>query len=226
MLFIFFMLNVQKFTFNPLGENTYVVWSKNKECAIIDPGCSNSYENKILSDFIEQIQLRPIILLNTHCHVDHVPGNHYVVEKYNIPLYISREELPLLQSAPEVAKFFGLKCPPSPAPSGFLSEGDIWQLGEEKIKVISTPGHSPGGLSFWAEDSEWIIVGDVLFNGSVGRFDLPGSDGPTLFRSIQEKLMTLPDHVVVYSGHGPDTTIGTERKYNPFLQNGLQGFLS
>lgn len=211
------MITVKKFTFNPLGENTYVVFNEEKQCAIIDPGCCTEQERNVLANYIEQETLTPILLLNTHCHVDHIPGNAFVVEKYNVPLMIHELELPLMHEAPNFGKFFGVPCPPSPEPASFLNEGDTINIGNEKLKVLFTPGHSPGSISFYHEQAGFVIAGDVLFLDSVGRYDLPGANGETLFHSIETCLLTLPDATKVYCGHGPDTSIGHERKTNPFL---------
>lgn len=212
------MLTVKKFTFNPLAENTYVVFDKTKQCAIVDPGCVNEQERNVLINYIEQEKLKPTLLLNTHCHVDHVPGNTFIQTKYAAPFMAHELDLPLLREAPNIAKMFGMICPPSPEPTSFLSDGDFVSIGNEQVQVFFTPGHSPGSVSFYNEKDAWVIVGDVLFLGSVGRYDFPNSDGKTLFRSIENKLLTLPDNTKVYSGHGPDTTIGNERKNNPFLR--------
>lgn len=208
---------VKKFTFNPLGENTYVVFNETKQCAIIDPGCCTEQERNVLANYIEQEMLTPILLLNTHCHVDHIPGNAFVAAKYDVPLLIHELELPLMHEAPNFGKFFGVPCPPSPEPSAFLKEGDVINIGNEKLKVLFTPGHSPGSISFYHEQAGFVISGDVLFLGSIGRYDLPGANGETLFHSIETRLLTLPDTTKVYCGHGPDTSIGHERKTNPFL---------
>jgi glyoxylase-like metal-dependent hydrolase (beta-lactamase superfamily II) len=216
------MLSVKKFTFNPLGENTYVVYDQRRQCAIIDPGCCSPQEQNILANYIEQEALTPVLLLNTHCHVDHVPGNAFVASTYQIPLMIHERELPLLRDAPQFGRFFGLHCPPSPEPTAFLQEGDEVNIGSGKLQVLFTPGHSPGSISFYCKEASWIIVGDVLFLGSVGRFDLPGADGETLFQSIEHRLLCLPDHTKVYCGHGPDTTIGHERTTNPFLNKNFR----
>ena len=211
------MAAVQKFTFNALGENTYVVYDNTKQCVIIDPGCSNDKERNILQSFIEQESLIPVMLLNTHCHVDHIPGNKFVAETWNIPLYIHENELPLLKDAPLFGGMFGVPCPPSPEPSGFLKPGDELQFGNTEFDLLFTPGHSPGSISFYNPKDGFVIAGDVIFLGSVGRYDLPGASQEDLFHSIATQLMTLPDYTTIYCGHGPNTSIGHERKTNPFL---------
>ena len=211
------MIAVKKFTFNALSENTYVLFNEAKQCAIIDPGCNNELECKILASYIKQEALTPVVLLNTHCHIDHIPGNAFVVQKYQVPLMIHELELPLMHDAPNFGKFFGVNCPPSPEPSAFLKEGDVVNIGNEQLKVLFTPGHSPGSISFYSESNNFIVAGDVLFLGSIGRYDLPGAKGEDLFHSIETRLLTLPDTTKVFCGHGPDTTIGYERKTTPFL---------
>lgn len=211
------MVTVKKFTFNALSENTYVLFDETKQCVVIDPGCSSEQEENILSNYILQEALIPVLLLNTHCHVDHVPGNAFVAEKYNVPLLIHKQDLALLHEAPNFAKFFGVVCPASPEPASFLEEGDTVNFGNSSLEVLFTPGHSPGSISFYSKENEFIIVGDVLFLGSIGRYDLPGANGKTLLHSIDTRLLPLPDNTRVYCGHGPDTTIGHERRTNPFL---------
>lgn len=211
------MTKVKFFEFSPFAENTYVLYDDTRECIIIDPGCYDSSERKTLTDFIEKESLKPVRLINTHCHIDHVFGNKYIAELYNLELEIHRNELPILEWLPQSAMMFGVKADPSPAPGKFIEEGDIIRFGNTKLEVLLTPGHSPGSISFYSRESGFVISGDVLFFGSIGRTDLPGGDYDTLINSIREKLLPLADDVKVYSGHGQMTTIGFERRYNPFL---------
>ena len=213
------MLTIHKLTFNPFSENTYVVTDETKQCAIIDPGCCNDKERSELVNTIEAFGLKPVLLLNTHCHIDHIPGNKFVFEKYGLLPVIHENELEIMDRAPMFAEFFGFQCDVSPLPEKFLNEGDEVKLGNATFKVLFTPGHSPGSISFYSEKDKLVISGDVLFYRSVGRFDLPDANGKVLYNSIVTKLMTLPDDVKVYSGHGPETTIGFERKNNPFIQS-------
>lgn len=213
------MMLVAKLTFNPFQENTYVVYDDTKECIIFDPGMYTDEEKNQLSDFIEQNELKPVRLINTHCHIDHVFGNNYVHEKYKIPLEIHEGELPVLEAVPQVCMMYGVPySDPSPMPERFIKEGDIIEFGNSKLKAIFTPGHSPASLSFYSEDSKQLIAGDVLFYQSIGRTDLPGGDMATLLGSIKDNIFPLGDEVTVYPGHGPKTTVGYERKNNPFLQ--------
>lgn len=209
---------VHFFTFNPFQENTYVIYDETKECIIIDPGCINVKEQKILSEFIASKNLIPKRLINTHCHLDHVFGNAYIHRKFNLELEIHRGELPVLKAVPQICKLYGLPEPEtSPDPHRFIEDNDTISFGNTTLKALFTPGHSPASISFYEEKSGYIIAGDVLFYESIGRTDLPGGNLTTLLNSIREKLFILPDNVVVYPGHGDSTTIGHEKKYNPFL---------
>ena len=212
------MAVVAKFTFNPFQENTYLLYDDTKECIIIDPGCYTANERTELAQFIKQKELRPVRLINTHCHIDHVFGNRFIAEQYGLELEIHEGELPVLQAVPKVANLYGIPLPDeSPEPSRFIKEGDQINFGNTKLNSLYTPGHSPASLSFYCAADQFMIAGDVLFQGSIGRTDLPGGDFATLISSIQTKFFTLDDEVVVYPGHGPETTIGYEKKNNPFL---------
>lgn len=212
------MAIVVRLTFNPFQENTYLVYDETKECAIFDPGCYTEEEQAELRDRIEALGLRPVRLINTHCHIDHVFGNSYVADAYGLPLEIHHGELPVLESVPEHARFFGIALPhPSPAPGRFIAAGEIITFGQTELRALLTPGHSPASLSFYCAADRFILAGDVLFQGSIGRTDLPGGDYRTLIASIRDQLLPLGDDVTVYPGHGPETTIGYERRHNPFL---------
>lgn len=212
------MTLVAKFTFNPFQENTYVLYDDSKECIIIDPGCFQNEEKLELTDFIKKKKLKPVRLINTHCHIDHVFGNHFISEKYNLPLEIHEGEVPVLNVVPQVAMMYGVPFnDPIPKVEKFIKEGDIIEFGNSKLEALFTPGHSPASLSFYCEASKFIIAGDVLFYGSIGRTDLPGGDYNTLISSIKDKYFPLGDDVEVYPGHGQKTTIGYERETNPFL---------
>lgn len=216
------MLAVKRFTFNPLQENTYVIYNDQGWCAIVDPGCYFPHEQDELQNFLEEQQLSPKILLNTHCHLDHVFGNKFVHERYGLTLHIHPKEVPVLERAPASGLKWGIPFENYSGPLNFLEEGDSVKIGEDTLDILLTPGHSPGSICFYCAAQDFIISGDVLFRGSVGRTDLPGGDTQTLFRSIAEKLLPLKDEVKVFSGHGPVTTIGVERRTNPYLlQSGL-----
>ena len=210
-------MTIKSFTFNALSENTYILYDETKEAVIIDPGCNDAGEEKKLTDFIAANRLKVVRLLNTHCHLDHVFGNPLVVEKYGTGLEIHKNELPVLKNAVAAGVRWGFHVPEQPEPSGFIEDNDLISFGNTKLQVILAPGHSPGSICFYNEAENYLIGGDVLFLGSIGRTDLPGGNHAQLLQSIEKRLMTLPDDVKVYSGHGPATTIGRERKSNPFL---------
>lgn len=210
------MIQLHQFVFNDFSENTYVLWDETNECVIVDPGCYYANEREDLKKFIEGKKLRPV-LLNTHCHVDHVFGNKWVKENFSVPFYAHQADLFLLNAAAATGSIYGLFVEPSPQPDRFIREGEEISFGNSTLKIFEAPGHSPGSVCFYNEEEKLLISGDVLFQGSIGRFDLPGGDYETLMQSIFNKLMILPDEVKVYSGHGPVTTIGAERRTNPFV---------
>jgi len=212
------MLQVAAFIFNPFQENTYVLFNEHKECWIIDPGMYGADEERVLFSFIEQHGLQPKQILNTHAHIDHVLGIDAVKAKYNIPFGMHTLEQPVLANVRGSAIMFGFHMPTLPVADFFISEQERLRLGEDELEVRLAPGHSPGSIIFYSAESGWLIGGDVLFNGSVGRSDLPGGNHETLMKSIKEQLYTLPDNTVVYSGHGPETSIGQEKKTNPFVR--------
>jgi len=211
-------MQVAVFTFNAFSENTYILYDDSKECIIIDPGCNSSDEEAILTGFIEANSLIPVTLLNTHCHIDHVLGNKFIADKYNLHLVAHEIEKIVLEAARISADLYGIKYIDSPEIHQFISEGEKLSFGNSELEVLFTPGHSPGSISLFHEESNQLIAGDVLFQGSIGRTDLPGGDFETLIRSIKDKIFPLGDEVIVYSGHGPSTTIGNEKRTNPFLQ--------
>jgi hydroxyacylglutathione hydrolase len=215
------MAKVIKLTFNPFQENTYIVYDDSGECVIFDPGCYTRPEQQQLEEVLERQQLKPVRLINTHCHLDHIFGNKFVADTYQLPLEIHQGELPVLEAAPQSAMLFGISFPEgqlSPAPGRFLEAGESIQFGQTRLDILFTPGHSPASLSFFCEASRFVIAGDVLFYGSIGRTDLPGGDFNTLIQSIEQQLYPLGDDVVVYAGHGPQTSIGYERRHNPFVK--------
>jgi hydroxyacylglutathione hydrolase len=211
------MTHQKSFEFNPFAENTYILYSDTKEAAIIDPGCSSPEECRELADFIKNTGLKPVLLLNTHCHIDHVLGNHFVFEQYGLSPILHRNELPVLESLMKVAGIYGMDAIPSPEPLRFIEEHEKISFGGINLEVIYAPGHSPGGLCFYDAANKMLWAGDVLFRGSIGRTDLPGGDFDTLEQNIKAKLFTLPDDVQVFPGHGVPTTIGHEKLFNPFV---------
>lgn len=211
------MLTIKSFTFSPIQENTYLLFNEFKQAMIIDPGCYFSEEKDELKAFIEESGLKVEMLLNTHCHLDHVFGNKYVAETFGLTLQIHPLEEKLLEFAPASGLMWNMPFDNYSGKLIFLEEGQKIKLGEDELEILFTPGHSPGSICFYCPKQHFIIGGDVLFHRSIGRTDLPGGDHATLLKSIREKLFTLPDESKVYSGHGPVTTVGDEKKENPFL---------
>lgn len=210
------MLSLHRFTFNDLAENTYLLYEPAGSCLVIDPGCYYNEEQAELAGFITQQGLTVTHVLNTHCHVDHVLGNYFVTERFRVPLFIPTGEQPVLNSVKVYAPMYGFHQYSEATPTGFLTPATSLTLGEARIRILSVPGHSPDHVAFYLESQKIVIGGDVLFRESIGRTDLPGGNFDTLIRSIHTQLFTLPDDVTVYPGHGPETTIGYEKKYNPF----------
>ncbi len=211
------MLNIKSFVFSPIQENTYLLYNEFNDCIIIDPGCYFPEEQDELKAFITQSNLKPRMLLNTHCHLDHVFGNKFIAETYRLTLQLHEKEKTLLEYAPTSGLMYDMPFDNYKGEYIYLKEGDKIKLGEDELAVIEAPGHSPGHICFYCAKQNFIISGDVLFNRSIGRTDLPGGNHQTLLKNIKEKLFVLPDETVVYSGHGPETNIGDEKKYNPFL---------
>ncbi len=212
------MINVKIFTFNPLQENTYILYSDDLECIIIDPGCYFEAEREKLKAFIEKTGLKPILLVNTHCHLDHVFGNKFIKETYNLDLYIHQGEQVVLEHAPTSGLMWNVPFDNYEGPIHYLVPGEVITLGKESLDILFTPGHSPASVSFYARESGFVIAGDVLFRESIGRTDLPGGSPEVLAKSIMEQLYVLPDETIVYSGHGVSTNIGHEKKHNPYVR--------
>lgn len=199
-------------------EHTYVLYDQTKACVIVDPGCYEPHEKKMLSAFIQTHELQVVQLLNTHCHIDHVLGNHYVKDIYQVKLAIHEQEVPLLASVASYAPQYGMMNYEASKADSCLEEGDQVQFGETILEVLHVPGHSPGHIAFYNQETSMCFAGDVLFQGSIGRTDLPGGDHATLIQSIHQKIFSLSDKMVIYPGHGPITTIGEEKKTNPFCR--------
>ena len=212
------MLTVKAFTFNPFEENTYILYNEHKQCCIIDPGCYFPEERDGLKTFVENTGLSPVLLLNTHCHLDHVFGNKFIHDTWGLPLHLHEKEKPVLDFAPNAGKLYQVPFDIYDGPLVYLKEGEKIKINEDELEIRFVPGHSPGHVCFYNEMSGFVIGGDVLFNGSIGRTDLPGGDYSTLINSIQTQLFTLPDETKVYSGHGPVTTVGFEKMNNPFVK--------
>lgn len=212
------MCEIAIFTFNAFQENTYILYDDTKECVIIDPGCSNRAEEEELSNFITKKNLKPVRLIMTHGHVDHMLGNKFVADKYGLDVEIHKDEVSVLMASPRIGMMYGFPVTPSPEPKHFIEEGDEITFGNTTLKALLTPGHSPASISFFCEVGNFVIGGDVLFRQSIGRTDLPGGNFNTLINSIKTKFFPLGDDVKVFPGHGPDTTIGFEKKFNSYLQ--------
>lgn len=213
------MWHIQSFVFSPIQENTYLLYNDHKQCIIVDPGCYFKEEQDQLKQFIINNELKPQMLLNTHCHLDHVFGNQYVYDTWQLIPHIHKNEEIVLQFASKAGEMYNLPFKNYSGPLNFLKERDKLNLNGNFLEVLFAPGHSPGHICFYCEKQNFIISGDVLFKQSIGRTDLPGGNYETLIKSIQTQLLTLPDETIVYSGHGSITTIGEEKTFNPFLVN-------
>ncbi|MFA9391211.1 MAG: MBL fold metallo-hydrolase [Prolixibacteraceae bacterium] len=212
-------MKTEVFTFNPVQENTFVLFDQSSgECAIIDPGCYNNAEFELLKGFILANNLKPVKLINTHCHFDHIFGVERCRTEWNLKWEAHAGDSFLVEAATAQAAMFGIKIEPIMPADIHLDENSEISFGKVSLKAIHVPGHSPGSICLYNEESKTLIAGDVLFRGSIGRTDLPQGDYDTLINGIEEKLMTLPDDVIVYPGHGPSTTIAYEKANNPFLQ--------
>jgi len=213
------MINVQKFTFNSFAENTYVLWDDaSKETVIVDPGCSDTYEEKELENFISSNKLIVKYLFNTHCHIDHIFGCGFVKEKYKVPYYAPEKDVILIEHFDKQAESCGIEATiQPPLPDYFITEDLKIILGKSALKFLFTPGHSPGEFCIYFHEEKFCITGDVLFQNSIGRYDLWGGNSDTLYHSIKTKLLILPDDTIIYPGHGDESTIGDEKRLNPFL---------
>lgn len=212
-------MQIQVFTFNQFFENTIIVFDKTKECVIIDPGCYTISEKDTLQKYISTNNLIPVKLINTHCHIDHILGNNFIAKTYDLELEMNANDMELIKSSNEIAQLYGFTdYEMSPLPKKFLNEGDTLEFGNSQFKILFTPGHAPGHISLYSKKDGLLISGDVLFNNSIGRTDLPGGNYDLLIESIKNKILTLNDNTIVYCGHGPSTTIGNERLNNPFLK--------
>jgi hydroxyacylglutathione hydrolase len=215
------MIEKKNFVFSAFDVNTFIIWEDNtKEAMIIDPGCHSEREKGVLSLFVEENQLNVKFLINTHCHIDHIFGNSFVKKTYGCEFFAPEKDIFLLENSLEQAKMFGIEIDRSPLPDQYLTQQTFISIGGISPKFIFTPGHTPGEFCIYFEEDKLCITGDVLFNMSIGRTDLWGGDLATLMNSINEKLLTLPDDVRIFPGHGKDSTILFERKNNPFLNSG------
>lgn len=210
------MISIRSFVFNPFSENTYVVSDETKECVIIDPGCYTKEEENELVQYITDEGLKPVLLLNTHGHIDHVLGNYFIQKTYGLGLGIHKAEAATLKSVVTYAPSYGFAQYQEIEPEFYISEDKTISFGNSSFEVLFVPGHSEGHVALINKEQNICISGDVLFDGSIGRTDLPGGNFETLIESIHSQLFNLPDNMVVYPGHGPTTTIGKEKESNPF----------
>lgn len=213
------MINLIYFTFNPFQENTYVLYDETKEAVIIDPGCFTQQEFDFFADSLASEGLTPVRLLNTHCHLDHIGGNQFVMDRYKLKLEAHELDLPTLHQATLSAKMYGInEFIPSPEPDIFIDENDIIHFGNSTLSIKFVPGHAPGHIVFYAEEEGFVICGDTIFKGSMGRTDLPGGNESTLISRVKSEILTLPEKTLLYPGHGPSTTVGEEKRTNPFFK--------
>ena len=213
------MISIKKFVFNPFFENTYLIWETDSlDAAIIDPGCFTLQEEDEIKNFISSKNLKLRLLINTHCHIDHVFGCKFIKDNFQTQFLVPENELPLLENMEQQAAFVGMENIIVPKFDVLINENTEIKLGNEKIIVLDTPGHTPGEISLYMKNQNYCLTGDVLFENSIGRTDLTGGDYKTLMNSIRKKLLVLPDETVIFPGHGLESTIGKEKKYNPFLQ--------
>jgi len=212
------MISIKRFEFNPFSENTYVISDDTGECLILDPGCQEPEEQDLLLAYFKENHLKPVKIVNTHCHIDHILGTAFLHDQLKLPFLIHPLEKPLLKASIAQGEFFGLEVQIPPEPTDYLNEGDTVTFGNSMFEVIHIPGHSPGGIVLLNKEQQCMFTGDVLFQGSIGRTDLPGGDYDSLVNSIRQKLLLLDPEIRVYPGHGPDTTIGIENQSNPFFQ--------
>jgi hydroxyacylglutathione hydrolase len=215
------MMEIKQFEFNAFAENTYILYDKSGECIIVDPGCYEDNEKDQLVRFIDTNELNVVALINTHCHIDHVLGNHYVKQKFGVDLYIHEADNPTLKACEVVAPIYGFNNYEPTEADKFLKEGETVKFGHSELKVLFVPGHAPGHIALVNEEDKVCINGDVLFQGSIGRTDLPGGNFDTLISSIKNKMFELPNDTTVYCGHGPSTSIGFEKQHNPFCGIGV-----
>lgn len=211
-------MQVHTFTFNDFLEKTYIVSDETLECVIVDPGCHSKKEVGELIDFVEQKKLKPVKIINTHCHVDHVLGVDALKNHFNIKFHASKDDKYLFDNLVPTARNFGIIIRKAPKIDVYISGENTIEFGNSSLQVLEVPGHSVGHLAFYSEKEKFVISGDVLFKDSIGRTDLPGGDLDVLLDSIRTKLLTLPDDVTIFPGHGYNTTISAEKLNNPFLK--------
>ena len=212
------MIKIKNFIFNTFMVNTYLLYDETGECIVIDAACFEAEEQEEFRSFISENKLKLVRNLNTHCHIDHVLGNSFIVSEYGIyPEYHEKSEL-FFHTLQEIGYSFGYPIDRHPKPAGFLNDGDLVQWGHSSLRVFYTPGHAEGSVCFYCEADGFVITGDVLFRDTIGRTDLPSGDFDLLMNSIRTRLFTLPPATIVLPGHGPETEIGYEMGNNPFIR--------
>ena len=210
-------MEIYKLVFSPIEVNTYILADNSGDCAIIDCGCYDNNESEELAGLIKKKNLNPVLLLNTHCHLDHIFGNKFILERYNLKTFSGESDELNMKNSPQHATLFGLTMDNPPEPAGFITDNQVITFGTTELVALHVPGHTSGSLAFYSEKNECVFTGDALFAGSIGRTDLPGGDYDTLMKSIRSKLFVLPPSTVVYPGHGNETTIEREMKSNPYF---------
>lgn len=212
------MITLKRFVFNELGVNSFVIHDQSLECVIVDPGCNSNDQELELTDYIHNNNLKVASIILTHGHFDHVLGLGRIKEVFNCPVLMHRDDLNQIEHIDKYAGIFGYFVESSPLPDMYLSGDEIYKFGRSELKIIHVPGHSPGSICLYSASDSFLICGDVIFNGSIGRTDLPGGNHKILINGIRQRLMTLPRNTIVWPGHGPQTTIGHEHDTNPFLK--------
>lgn len=220
------MIQIQSFCFNAFQENTYILYNEQKEAIIIDPGMYTRVEYKQFTSFLEDLALTPTLLLNTHCHLDHVFGNNFVSETYQLAAHFHANEQVVIDRLPEASAKWGVVTEAYKGPVKYLQQNELIQFGKDQFICLYTPGHSPGSLCFYHEQQNFIIGGDLVFMDGVGRTDLPGCNPSDLIHSIRKEIIPLKDDLVIHSGHGPATSLGREKLHNPYIQHILQSMTS
>lgn len=210
-------MKIHRLVFSPIDVNTYILEDESGVCAIIDCGCYDESETRELEGFLEGHNLKPVLLLNTHSHLDHIFGNKFMLERYSLRTLAGELDEMNRRMAVQHAELFGMSMEEPPETGGFIADNQLLHFGDTELKSIFVPGHTSGSIAFWCEKDNCVFTGDALFAGSIGRTDLPGGDFDTLIRSIKTRLFTLPTSTIVYPGHGKETNIMAEMKYNPYF---------
>ena len=212
------MISIKTFTFNPFQENSYLIINEQKQCWIVDPGMFSAAENDEMLNYIKNNNVIPQAIINTHAHLDHIMGVHFLQKEFDIPFYLHALDEATLQYGPIAASMYGLGTINMPLSYTFY-KASSFDIGTTSLAIIHTPGHAPGHVILYCKSGNWVINGDMLFAGSIGRTDLPGSNHNDMLKSLSEKIVTLPEETIVYCGHGNATTIKKEKATNPYLQN-------